>query len=60
MEDGIDTANRHLERGVIAEVDDGEGEGVGQVCASGDHKDFGYEEGHSFSKTFRFNNQIYE
>ena len=29
MEDGIDTAHRHLEIGVIAEIDDGEGEGVG-------------------------------
>lgn len=51
VRDGIDTAKRHLERGVIAEVDVGEGEGVGRVGAAGDHEVFGFEKRHK-EKTY--------
>ena len=46
VEDGIDTAHRHLEGGVIEEVEDGEGGGVGRAAAAGDHEDYGFDEGH--------------
>ena len=47
VEDGIDTAHRHLERGVIEEVEEGgDGEGVGRAGDVGDHEDFEFEEGH--------------
>ena len=45
MEDGIDAENRHLESGVIAEVDDGEREGLGHggELFGGGERDWGGE-----------------